>query len=85
MVMDSNKSVTANFVREFVLTTLADPPEAGTVSGGGVHPDGTKVEVHPQSNQGWMFVGWSGACSGLAPCVLIMDSDKTVTAHFTVG
>jgi hypothetical protein len=30
----------------------------------------------------WEFGGWTGACSGKGSCVLIVDSDKTVTPLF---
>ncbi len=30
------------------------------------------------------FVGWSGACSGVGPCTVALDADKTATATFGV-
>ena len=30
------------------------------------------------------FVGWSGACSGLAPCIITMNMSQTVTATFSL-
>lgn len=38
------------------------------------------LEAHP--DQGSVFVRWDGACSGVLPCVLQVDSDKTVDAVF---
>ncbi len=32
---------------------------------------------------GSTFVGWGGACTGTDPCLVLMDTDKTVTATFT--
>ena len=32
---------------------------------------------------GYTWSGWSGGCSGTDPCVVTMDSNKTVTANFT--
>jgi uncharacterized repeat protein (TIGR02543 family) len=34
---------------------------------------------------GYIFSGWSGACSGMGTCQVTMDGDKTVTATFTPG
>ncbi len=33
---------------------------------------------------GSSFGGWSGACSGTAPCTLTMDADRSATATFTL-
>ena len=45
--------------------------------------DGAKVILVAHELSGWKFTGWSGACSGNAPCVLSMKSDKSITANFT--
>ncbi|MDD5033748.1 MAG: hypothetical protein PHE55_03240 [Methylococcaceae bacterium] len=31
-----------------------------------------------------VLAGWSGACSGMGPCLVRMDQDRQVTAHFAV-
>jgi len=34
---------------------------------------------------GYTFSGWSGACTGINPtCLITVDSDKSVTAHFLI-
>jgi len=43
---------------------------------------GTKVTLTPTKALGSRFVGWSGACTGTAPCVLTMVADEAVTATF---
>jgi len=52
-------------------------------------PSGTRVTLtavapSPSSGSGGGLVlgGWSGACSGVGPCVLTMDANKAVTARF---
>jgi hypothetical protein len=41
---------------------------------------GTQVTLTASGVKG--FFGWSGACTGTDPCVLTMDSDKSVKAYF---
>lgn len=37
------------------------------------------------ADDGSIFTGWSGACTGTGACVVPMDADKTVTATFAVA
>ena len=84
VTMDADKTVTANFVRQFFLTAAASPAEGGTVSPPGTtqHTEGTEVTVTVSPAEGYGFSGWNGDCSGTDPCLLTMDGDKTVTANF---
>ena len=84
VTMDDNKTVTANFIKQFVLTAVASPPAGGEVSPPGTtqHAEGTEVTVTAAPAEGYGFSGWSGACSGTDACVVIMDGDKNVTANF---
>jgi len=43
------------------------------------------VTLTPTPAAGFKFTGWAGACTGTGICSLKMDSDKTVTATFTVA
>ena len=43
---------------------------------------GTPVTLSAVASAGSVFVGWTGACSGTAGCVLTMDGVKGVTASF---
>jgi hypothetical protein len=47
--------------------------------------DGSKVRLTARPRPGAVFAGWSGACSGVKPCVLRMDQLRKVTATFTKG
>lgn len=40
------------------ITLTADPPEGGTVSGGGVASDGMTVTVKAKAGEGYEFGGW---------------------------
>src|SRR5262249_33457781 len=46
-------------------------------------PGGTVVTLTAQATVTGTFKGWTGDCSGDGPCVLTMDADKRVTAHFS--
>lgn len=43
---------------DFTVTLRAEPPEGGTVTGGGTFPPGTNVEILATPNEGYTFVGW---------------------------
>ena len=41
------------------LTVVADPPEGGSVSGGGSYESGTSVQLRASANTGFQFVSWT--------------------------
>ena len=41
------------------LTVVADPPEGGSVSGGGSYEAGTSVQLKASANTGFQFVSWT--------------------------
>jgi hypothetical protein len=43
---------------------------------------GTTVALSASPDARMLFRGWSGACAGTAPCTVIMDASKSVTATF---
>jgi uncharacterized repeat protein (TIGR02543 family) len=85
ITMNSNKSITANFIRQYTLTVAAGTggttnPSPGTYT----HDSGTQVSITAIPNSGYQFSGWNGAASGTTnPITLTMDNDKSVTASFT--
>gem|GEM_PF-5136456 len=47
------------------------------------YDDGTPVTLTAKADEGSVFEGWLGACSGMdVTCVVTMDGDKTVQAMF---
>jgi uncharacterized repeat protein (TIGR02543 family) len=88
VTMDSDKTVTANFVAAptHALTTAVNPSGGGTITpaaGPHTYNAGAVVNVTAAANSGFAFTGWSGACTGSGTCQVTMDADKTVTANFT--
>lgn len=43
---------------------------------------GTVVTITATPDSGSVFIGWSGACSGIGTCTITMDANKSVTAVF---
>gem|GEM_PF-2333815 len=85
VLMDSNHTAVATcLVPSYTLTTVADPSEGGTVTGGGTYDCCTTVTVEAiPAGPCWYFVGWGGDLSGTEnPTTIHMDGDKTVIAHF---
>ncbi len=44
--------------------------------------DGTEVTLAATPSAGSFFIGWSGDCTGLGICTLVMNAAKSVTANF---
>ncbi len=68
-----------------VLTTAVDPAGGGTISpsaGTHTYPQGQSVSVTATANPGHTFDHWSGDCTGSGACLVTMDEDRSVTAHF---
>ncbi len=45
----------------FILSLYANPPESGTLEGGGVYQGETTVNVHARANPGFAFYNWTDA------------------------
>ena len=79
---DSHETV----ISAYTLTILIDPPGWGEVN---KSPDdstfaiGDQVELFAAGEKGYYFKNWSGDITGSDnPAFLVMNSNKTVTAHF---
>jgi len=69
--------------------TINVVPEGGgtTVPSAGTHTylEGAEIVVIATAQTGYVFVEWTGDCSGFGYCYLTMDSDKTITAVFELS
>ncbi|TFG79789.1 MAG: DUF11 domain-containing protein [Chrysiogenales bacterium] len=85
VTMNGNKTMTANFVRQYTLTVTAGA--GGTtrpVPGTYTYDEGTAVSVSATAATGYRFESWSGDASGSAnPVSLVIDGNKTIQANFT--
>ena len=95
VTMDADKSVTAAFtLSTYTLSVSKSGTGSGTVtsSPAGIDCGGDcsqaytynqAVTLSAVATTGSSFTGWSGSgCSGTGSCVVTMDADKSVTAHF---
>lgn len=93
LTLDAAKSVTATFEAAYELTVMKAGPGKGTVKSMPAGIDcgnactaplasGTLVTLTATPDMGWVFAGWSGACTGTGACMLTMDGAKMVTATF---
>jgi len=89
VVMNSDKSVTANFVKKkYALTTAVEGEGTVTekVIKAGAATDynsGTIVELTAVPSEEWMFVEWTGDITGTEnPTQITIDKAKNVTAVF---
>ena len=88
LTMNSDKSVTANFAAVAPTTyTLSTSATHGSVTPSqGSYESGTSVTLTATPVTGYSFAGWSGDASGTSPSTTVtMDSNKSVTANFTVN
>jgi uncharacterized repeat protein (TIGR02543 family) len=94
--LDNNKTVMATFtLNTYTLTVNINPPGGGTVTGTGINCPGdctdtvnynTSIVLTATPTTGYTFIDWTGcdAPSGNT-CTMVMTSDKTVTANFTLS
>ena len=88
-IVNPNPPVFAVFAtlaaNESALTVLTDGFGSVAASPSGTHfTNGTNVQLLGKPAAGQAFLGWSGDPSGGDPAInVLVDSSKTVTAHFT--
>ncbi|ANB19259.1 lamin tail domain-containing protein [Dokdonella koreensis] len=81
-------------VTEYLLTVAIEGAGQGLVSGDGIacpgdceqrYAAGTAVQLTATPASGFVFGGWSGACSGSAACTVAMSADQNVIATFVAA
>jgi uncharacterized repeat protein (TIGR02543 family) len=84
LLVDGNKSVTANFTPVYTLGVSTKGKGSVTLNPpGGAYVAGTVVTLTAVPGKGFKFTGWSGALSGTTnPTTLLMNGNKSVTANF---
>ena len=96
IIMDGNKTLTANFQQKGVPPT--DPNGDGTYTLNVIAGNGGTIERYPErvyytygeevvvvatAETGYTFAGWSGASTSTSATItIIMDGNKTLTANF---
>ncbi len=84
IMMDGDKTVTANFVKTFTLTVSVSPNNGGSVTpSGGTFDTGTAITLTATPATGFHFDHWSGDVSGNTTSISItMTGDKSTAAVF---
>jgi uncharacterized repeat protein (TIGR02543 family) len=90
VTMDGDKTVTAHFatINTYDLTMVASLSDGGTTDppvGTHTYNEDTVVPITATASTGYMFDYWSGdaADPNSASTTVMMDGNKSVTAHFT--
>jgi len=95
--MNSDREVTASFIENtstenFTLDVVVSGSGLVSSSPSGIscgndctheYQTGTAVNLTATPNSGYVFDGWSGACTGNTSCNLILDANLTVNANFS--
>ncbi len=66
------------------INVAANPPEGGTVSGGGIYPQGEEVELTASASSGWSFAGWSDGNTNAERTVIASDGGRSYMATFQI-
>lgn len=83
----TSRTLVANFTQEVTYTAsvAANPPQGGTVTGGGTFLEGSPVTVRATSNPGWRFVYWTEGGTPVSPSAHYSFSatrDRNLVARF---
>jgi hypothetical protein len=88
IIMDSDKTVNAHFTQDQYALTISVDGNGSVV----IDPDQTTyifetiVNLTADPDEGWVFSHWTGDLIGSNSIdSIVMDSDKSVSAHFTEG
>jgi hypothetical protein len=86
VVMNSSKTMIANFTRiTYIMAVTPSPSAGGTIiTGAGTFISGATTTLTAKAAAGFTFSSWSGSVTGTTnPISVVMNSSKTVTANFT--
>ena len=90
LIMNSDQSITAQFAQSeqslFTLVLQANPQSSGILIGDGNYPQDQNVSISAEPIAGYSFDRWEGYPINNSPdsnTSLILDSNITITAHFT--
>lgn len=85
ITMNQARTCTAKFVELLYKLTVTTEGQGTATPGTNWYKDGTKVTLTATPAAGWIFTGWSGACTGTGACEVTMTMDKAVKATFVQG
>ncbi len=78
--------VSLNYQQQVQVTTVANPPAGGTISGGGWIPFGNVTSFQAAPSAGYTFAGFTGyGDTSTDPFTFKVTSPGTLTANFSTG
>jgi uncharacterized repeat protein (TIGR02543 family) len=82
--INTNKNLSATFIKVYSLTAVVSPAEGGTITpSSGTYDEGSSVILTATPASGYRFDHWSGDASGnVNPVTVIMNAGKNITATF---
>ena len=72
-------------VNRYTITTLANPTDKGSVSGGGTYDYGTEVNLVATPITGYHFENWSDSSTEGASRTITVIANKSYTANFAIN
>jgi len=86
ITINDDKDITAHFAIAYRLTVIANNGTVTKNPNRAAYLPGTEVTLTAQPSSGYHFDKWSGDASGSNnPKIIVMDSDKNITAHFEIN
>ncbi|NBU86614.1 MAG: hypothetical protein EBS13_04750, partial [Verrucomicrobia bacterium] len=89
ILIDSNKSITANFIpipeNHLVLSIISNPQNGGTTIGGGSYPNNSTVALSAVPLTGYEFLYWTGLGiedQNSSHTQVTLKEDLSIIAHF---
>jgi hypothetical protein len=83
ILVDGNKTITANFIKQFKLTITGNPAQGNINPSSGIYDAGKTVEFSATSIFPYVLKNWSGTDNNNSnPTNVTMNSDKSVSANF---
>jgi hypothetical protein len=85
-VASADRTLVANFIPAYSISTGASPPDAGVTSGDGDYPSGSSVTVVAVPTAGYGFVNWTqdgSEVTNAASYTFLATADRALVANFS--
>ncbi len=83
LYMDNNKTITANFIKQYTLKVTSQPMDGGNVpSAAGIYDQGDIINLNATPNFPYYPKSWVGTDTTTNPTTVTMNSDKSATMIF---
>jgi hypothetical protein len=85
IIVDADRNLTANFVKQFTVKTTSSPANGGYTAGGNIYPSGEMVTLKAYPNNGWAFSKWTEngkTVSTSDTYSTYMDANHNLVANF---